>query len=118
MTFVEAITTCLKKYVDFNGRARRSEYWYFALFDFIVSLVVNIIARATGLKFLTALVSLAFLLPGLAVGARRLHDIGYSGLRLLLGLIPIVGEIILIVYFVRDSEPGSNMYGANPKEGY
>ena len=82
-----------------------------------MSAVLAVIGNfADALKFLPGLWSLAILLPGLAVAIRRLHDIGKSGWFVLLALIPIVGSIILIVFYVKDSEPGENKYGPNPKE--
>lgn len=115
MSFTDAVKSCLSQYAGFQGRARRSEYWYFCLFNIILSVVVGIVVAITGLKILSTLVSLALLLPGLAVGARRLHDIGKSGWWLLLSLVPIVGGIILIVWCCKDSDPGMNQYGSNPK---
>lgn len=113
MTFVEAITTCFQKYVDFNGRARRSEYWYFSLFTSLVSAALGVIFGES--SFLVSLFSLATLLPGLGVTWRRLHDIGKSGVWVLINLIPLVGTIIMIVWCCKDSDPGTNQYGTNPK---
>src|SRR5690349_6196014 len=86
MNFVQAVQTCLKKYVDFGGRAGRSEFWWFFLAQFIIMLVCGMISDV-----LYGIAALGLLLPGLAVGARRLHDIGKSGWFLLIGLIPILG---------------------------
>ncbi|MEW9702055.1 DUF805 domain-containing protein [Paenibacillus sp. SI8] len=106
----------LKNYVGFQGRARRKEYWMFVLFNVIVSIVLSIlVAIVKPLSVLSYLYSLAILLPSLAVGARRLHDTGRSGWMLLLGLIPLVGAIILIVFFSQDSQEGENQHGPNPK---
>ena len=121
MNFQTAIQTCLSKYVDFSGRARRSEYWYFALFSFLISFVTLIVDRAIGTDWengglLNSVAGLALLLPSLAVGARRLHDTGRSGWLLLLVLIPLLGVIVLIVFFVQDSK-ADNTYGPNPKTG-
>jgi uncharacterized membrane protein YhaH (DUF805 family) len=99
MTFVESIRTCLTKYVDFNGVASRSEFWWFILFVFIVSIVLNWISPLIG-----GLFGLAMLLPELAAGARRLHDTGKSGWLQLLLLIPIIGIIVLIVFWVQPSK--------------
>jgi uncharacterized membrane protein YhaH (DUF805 family) len=97
------------KYIQYNGRARRKEFWMFALFSFICSLVLNII------PFLGLLYSLAAIVPGTCLGIRRMHDIGKSGWWLLLALIPFVGIIVLIVFYCLDSQPGENQYGPNPK---
>lgn len=115
MNFTEAVKTVFSNYCNFKGRARRSEYWYFFLFNLIVSFVLGIIGNVTGLTFISGIYSLAVLLPGIAVSARRLHDIGKSGWWLLISLVPLVGAILLIVWTVKDSEPGSNQYGDNPK---
>ncbi|EWT02336.1 membrane protein [Intrasporangium oryzae NRRL B-24470] len=116
MSFQDAVRSALTQYVTFSGRARRSEYWFFALFNFLVLMVANFIDRAIGLNSaLYGVVALALLLPGLAVGVRRLHDTNRSGWFLLLGLIPLVGAIVLIVFCVQDSQAGMNQYGPSPK---
>ena len=114
---------CLQHYADFTGRARRSEYWYFVLFNLIISFVIGFtfgviagILDMPALVYLAYLWSLAVFIPSLAVSVRRLHDIGRSGWWLLLSLIPLVGAIILIFWHCTDSQPGANQYGPNPKE--
>jgi uncharacterized membrane protein YhaH (DUF805 family) len=122
MSFQEAIRVCLQqKYVDFNGRARRSEYWFFALFTALVSIVGGILDAIFGLKGFSqgtgpiqGVLQLALLLPSLAVGARRLHDTSRSGWWLLIGLVPLVGWIVLLLFFIQDSQP-ANKYGPSPK---
>ena len=116
MSFTDAVKSVFSQYVGFKGRARRSEYWWFVLFNIIVSVVISLLASLTGWNFLSILYSLAVLLPGLAVAVRRLHDIGKSGWFYLFAFIPLVGAIILRVWFCKDSEPGANAYGPNPKE--
>ena len=106
---------CLKQYVDFSGRASRTEFWMFALFNFLISLVLAIIDVVVGLGFLQPIYALAVLLPALAVSVRRLHDTGRAGWWLLLILLPLIGPIILIVFWVQDSNPGDNGFGPNPK---
>ena len=112
----------LKKYATFSGRAQRAEYWWFYLISTLIIIGLSLIDQATGtldeetgMGLLTTLYSLAILIPSIAVGVRRLHDTGRSGWWLLIGLIPVIGSIVLIVFFVLDSEPGENAYGANPK---
>jgi uncharacterized membrane protein YhaH (DUF805 family) len=105
----------LKKYADFSGRARRKEFWMFALINFIIAIVLSVVDSMIGMPVLGLIYSLGVLLPGLAVGARRLHDIGKSGWWLLIGLVPFIGIIVLIIFFVMDSNPGDNQYGPNPK---
>jgi uncharacterized membrane protein YhaH (DUF805 family) len=113
----------LRNYAQFNGRARRTEYWMFALVNLlflIVAAIIDNVAHTTihgmfyGLFYF--LYGLAVFIPGLAVGVRRLHDVGKSGMWLFIALIPIVGAIWLLVLMVTDSIPGENQYGPNPKE--
>ena len=111
----------LKQYADFKGRARRKEYWMFALFNIIFLIVAitldNILGTAiegVGYGLFYFLYILAVLIPSLAVAVRRLHDVGKSGWMILIGLIPVIGAIWLLVLCVTDSQPGENQYGANP----
>ena len=110
----------LKKYIVFTGRATRTEYWMFALFNVIISIVLSIIGYVVvggnGQSALSSLYSLAVLLPSLGVSVRRLHDTNRSGWWLLISLVPIIGIIVLIVFLVQDSDPGDNRYGPNPKQ--
>lgn len=116
----------MKQYADFNGRARRKEYWMFVLFNAIFTVVAMVIDNVAGLKFspeipygfVYALYGLAALIPSIAVGVRRLHDVGKSGWWYLLGFIPIIGTIWILVLFCTEGTPGSNEYGVNPKENY
>ncbi|MFI9650636.1 DUF805 domain-containing protein [Streptomyces sp. NPDC052040] len=105
----------LKKYVVFNGRARRQEYWMFALFNLIITIVLTVIDAVAGTAIPGALYSLAVLLPALGVTFRRLHDTGKSGWWILISLIPLVGWIILIVFLATEGTPEPNKYGTNPK---
>jgi len=113
--FLDVIT---KKYAEFNGRATRSEYWYFTLFSLIAYIIAGVVdgllAGVTGgLPALSILLMLGFLIPSIAVGVRRLHDIGKSGWWYLLALVPLV-SLVLIAFFVIDSKE-DNQYGPNPK---
>ena len=158
MNFTEAIKTCFQKYATFSGRARRSEYWYFVLFCFVVSIILRFVDKFLfakgiyspvtifgrryfiGLLFIFYLVTM---IPNLAVAFRRLHDIGKSGwfylpvfllsessifinveslmtsdslvISLILGIIVLAYEILILVWLFRDSEPGENQWGPNPK---
>lgn len=105
----------VRNYAGFSGRAQRVEYWYYALVYFLISIALEIVDSLIGFGLLGALFALALLVPSLAVGVRRLHDIGRSGWWLLIGLIPVIGWIVLIVFAVQDSQPGDNEYGPNPK---
>ena len=113
----------LKQYADFNGRARRKEYWMFVLFNTIFSILAMIFDNVFGIAIegigygpIYLLYVLAMMIPSLAVAVRRLHDVGKSGWMILISLIPIIGGIWLLVLFVNDGNPGENEHGANPKE--
>jgi uncharacterized membrane protein YhaH (DUF805 family) len=112
MTFVDSVKTCFAKYVDFNGRASRSEYWWFALCYVLayIALVglVAVIGSAVPLILL-----LGFVLPLIAAMTRRLHDTDRSGWWQLIGFVPLIG-LALIVFAVLEGTPGDNKYGAPP----
>lgn len=113
---IEWYKIVLQKYAEFTGRARRSEYWYFALANFIIAIILGIIQRGVGIiGIISMLYSLAILIPSIAVGVRRLHDTNRSGWWLLLAFIPLVGAIILIIFFVQEGDSTENQYGPNPK---
>ncbi|MDD4028665.1 MAG: DUF805 domain-containing protein [Caldisericia bacterium] len=107
-----------KKFAVFTGRARRSEYWTFVLINAIIGAVLNSIPPKVNGQMYSIwypIFSLIILIPGLAVMVRRLHDTGRSGWNWLWALLPIIGWIVLLVFFVQDSKPGDNEYGPNPK---
>lgn len=107
----------LKKYAVFNGRARRAEYWMFFLFNLIIAFVLGFVEGLVGGPGVIGLLySLAVLIPGIAVSARRLHDTDRSGWWLLIAFVPLIGAIVLLVFMIQDSQSGQNRYGANPKE--
>jgi uncharacterized membrane protein YhaH (DUF805 family) len=112
----------LKKYVVFQGRARRKEYWMFFLFNLLISIGLGIIDAFAGLTIseagvgmLGTLYSLAVLLPAIAVSVRRLHDTDRSGWWCLIAFIPLVGIIVLLIFFLLDGTPGDNRFGPSPK---
>ena len=126
-----------KHYADFSGRARRSEYWGTVLFNVLIQAVLTIILSIVSTILFSSIeingevtfsplffllpdipiyiYGLVWLLPGLAVAVRRLHDIGKSGWNLLWILLPIVGAIMLIYWYCQDSQPEENKWGGNPK---
>lgn len=119
---MEAVKTCFSKYATFDGRARRSEYWYFYLFNFLIMLVLLLLgyfmADMSGFSVITilsSLYSLAIIIPNLAVTCRRLHDTGKSGVWILIGFVPCVGTILLLIFLCTDSVQGDNEYGPSPK---
>lgn len=134
MDFKTAVKSCFSNYVTFSGRASRPEYWWFLLFVFggqVVLAIVESIIFGTGHGEvgqgyagyeahggpLTGLFSLAVLLPFISVGIRRLHDIGKSGWWYLIGLVPLIGTLVLLYFFVQPSQPGSNAFGPEPARG-
>lgn len=104
------------KYATFQGRAHREEFWMFTLIFLLIYIILCIIDYKLNTQYLALIFDLAMIVPGLAVGARRLHDTNRSGWWQLLAIIPIIGWIILIVWCAMDSHAGSNQYGENPKE--
>ncbi len=114
---------CWKKYAVFSGRSRRKEYWMFCLFNFLISFGIGIVSGIIGargalsgaLGIVSIVYSVAAIIPGLAVFCRRMHDTGRSGWWWLIGLVPLVGAIVLLVFLCSDSQPGENKYGPNPK---
>lgn len=112
----------LSHYADFNGRARRKEYWMFVLFNILFAFIAVLLDNLLGITFgelgygpIYITYALIVFIPGLAVSVRRLHDIGKSGWMILISLIPLIGSIWLIVLMATDSVPGDNEYGKNPK---
>lgn len=134
MTFQEAVKTCLSKYVTFSGRASRSEFWFFWLFSVAVMIVAMIldgilgtgfktvnpltgIEQSAGYGYVYLIAALGLLLPSLAVGIRRLHDTNRSGWWYLIALIPLIGGIVLLVWFATKGTTGENQYGPDPLGG-
>ncbi|NTT85638.1 DUF805 domain-containing protein [Tabrizicola fusiformis] len=114
MNMTEAVKSVLSNYANFSGRAIRSEYWWFTLANVIGSVILNGIDMATGVPILSLIWALALLVPGLAVGVRRLHDLDRSGWWLLIVLVPVVGVILLIYWFATRGTVGPNRFGPDP----
>ncbi|KFF19719.1 MULTISPECIES: DUF805 domain-containing protein [Chryseobacterium] len=116
----------LKQYADFTGRARRTEYWMYLLFNTIFVIIATLLDNLLGLKFyqdmpygfIYMVYALATFIPGLAVLVRRLHDVDKSGWWFFISLIPIVGAIWLLILLFTEGTPGTNQYGVNPKENF
>ena len=113
-----------KKYAEFHGRARRKEYWFFLLFNIVISIGLSVVDGVTGtmshmshssMGLLSSMYSLAAFIPGLAVTARRLHDTNRSAWWMLIVLLPIIGWIMFLVFLASDSQTTENQYGACPK---
>ena len=109
MSFVDAIKLCFSKFADFNGRAKRPEFWWFALFCFVVAILLEFVSSYVSWAF-----SLATLVPSIAVGSRRLHDMNKSGWMQLIWLIPILGWIYMIYVLAQPGDAADNQYGATP----
>ncbi len=109
MSFIDAVKSVFSHYADFKGRARRSEYWWFTLFNMIAGAIIGAI-----LPDLSWIWTVIVFLPGLAVCVRRLHDVGKSGWFYLWFLLPLVGWIILLIQLCKDSTE-DNQWGPNPK---
>ena len=125
MTFMESVRTCLKEsYFGFDGRASRSEYWWFALFAVLLGIVTSVLDGFLGtytvtssgkmIGFINSIFLLAILLPSIAVAVRRLHDTDRSGWFYLLIFIPLIGSIILIIFFIQQGTNGRNRFGDDP----
>ena len=106
MTFSESVSTCLKKYAEFDGRAVRSEYWWFTLFCVVVPTVISLASETAG-----AVSFFALLLPQITASTRRLHDVDKSGWMLLVGLIPLVGQLIVLYWCVIPGTATDNEFG-------
>lgn len=117
VSFKEAVERALKEnYYNFSGRASRSEFWWFYLFNIILSAVIGIVFcwSENAMNIATGLVNLALLLPSLGLAVRRLHDIDKSGWWIFISLIPIIGWILLIIWYCKDSQMETNEYGPVP----
>ncbi len=114
MDFVTAVKTCFGKFATFEGRAARSEYWFFTLFLVLGSLVLTTLDIVLGIGVLSTIFSLIILIPSVAVSVRRLHDTDRSGWWYLLFFIPLIGAIVLIIWFCTRGNAGANRFGADP----
>jgi uncharacterized membrane protein YhaH (DUF805 family) len=118
MTFSEAVKSGFDHYAKFDGRAARPAFWWWFLFGILVGIGANIIDLILGTwGVVNGLAGLALLLPNLSVAIRRLHDTDHSGWWVLIGLIPIIGWIVLLIFYLRESDPGENKYGPPPVAG-
>ena len=117
VTFKEAVERAImQNYCNFDGRASRSEYWWYVLFNTLLGFAIGIVFvwSETMMDIVSGVAGLALLLPGLGLAVRRLHDIGKSGWWLLIGLIPLIGAIILLIWYCKESQMQPNEYGPVP----
>lgn len=115
MNMGQAISSGFKRYVDFQGRSTRSEYWWWTLFVFLVNIFATMIDSSSYMNLGIAgiIVALVFLLPGISMSIRRLHDVDRSGWWLLIVLVPIIGVILLVVWACTEGTSGPNRFGAD-----
>jgi uncharacterized membrane protein YhaH (DUF805 family) len=119
MNMIEAVRSVLGKYATFSGRARRAEYWWWTLAYILASIVLSIIdamivGASGGGGILSVIFGLAVLVPSIAVATRRLHDIDRSGWWQLIVLVPLIGAIVLIVWYCKTGTAGPNRFGEDP----
>ena len=113
-----------RKYAQISGRSRRAEYWMFVLVNALVAIGLMVVtgmfgeSPSVGGSVLYLAYTVATIVPGFTVSVRRLHDTGRSGWWMLIGLVPLVGSIVLLVFLAQDSQPGDNEFGANPKSAF
>ncbi len=112
----------VRNFLDFKTRAQRKEYWFYVLFYILFAIVASMIDNffgmanpETGAGPIYMIYALVFLVPTIAVAVRRLHDTGRTGWWLLIAFLPVIGAIVLLVFYCLDSQPGDNKYGPNPK---
>ena len=112
----------LKNWGEFSGRAHRKEYWMFILWHmivyvclFVIDSMFGFVSAEVGIGVLSGVYWLYIIIPGIALGVRRLHDTGRSGLWLLIAFVPLIGAIVILVFALQDSDPDENQYGPNPK---
>ncbi len=113
--FINAYISLFKNYVNFNGRWRRRDFWGATLINMLIALALGFVARMVNLPILTNIYSLVIMIPFIAAGVRRLHDIGKKGICYLFVLIPLIGGILLLVWFCQPGMVGDNEFGPDPK---
>lgn len=111
MKFLDVYVKVLKAFGDFKSRTGRTEFWVFTLVNIVVSILIGALSNSLSMVY-----SLVVLVPGLAVGVRRLHDVGKSGVNLLWVFLPIIGWIYLIILYIKESEPAQNKWGDVPQD--
>ena len=114
MSFSEAVRDGFDNYVNFEGRASRSSFWWWVLFTFIVGVVANILDAAIDATIFSIIVGLGLILPNLSKAIRRLHDTGRTGWWVLIILVPLIGFIVLLIFYLDKSDPAENEYGPPP----
>jgi len=117
MSFSEAVKSGFDHYTKFDGRANKPAFWWWFLFGILVGIGASILDAIIGTTIISIIVALGLLLPNLSVGIRRLHDTNRTGWWILIGLIPIIGFIVLLIFYLQQSDPGDNDYGPPMAEG-
>ena len=118
MGFQEAVKSGFDHYTKFDGRASRPMYWWWVLFAIIAAVVASTIDAIIGTPIISAIVGLGLFLPGLSVAIRRLHDTNRTGWWVLIALIPLIGFIVLLVFYLQEGDAGDNQYGPPPPSSY
>ena len=118
MGFQEAVKSGFDHYTKFDGRASRPMYWWWVLFAIIAAVVASTIDAIIGTPIISAIVGLGLFLPGLSVAIRRLHDTNRTGWWILIALIPLIGFIVLLVFYLQEGDAGDNQYGPPPPSSY
>jgi uncharacterized membrane protein YhaH (DUF805 family) len=117
MGFSDAVRSGFDHYTKFDGRASRPAFWWWTLFALLVGIGASIVDAIIGAQIFTIIASLGLLLPNISVAIRRLHDTDHTGWWILIGLIPLIGFIVLLIFYVQKSDQGDNSYGPPMAEG-
>jgi uncharacterized membrane protein YhaH (DUF805 family) len=117
MGFSEAVRSGFENYATFDGRASRPAFWWWTLFSILAAIAANIVDAIVGIPIFSIVVGLGLFLPNLSVAIRRLHDTGNTGWWVLIGLIPLIGFVVLLIFFLQKGDPGENKYGPPMAEG-
>ena len=117
MSFSEAVKSGFDHYTKFDGRAARPAFWWWFLFTILVAIGANIIDSIIGIPLLSIVISIGLILPNISVAIRRLHDTDRSGWWILIGFVPLIGFIVLLIFYLEKSNPGDNKYGPDPQGG-
>jgi uncharacterized membrane protein YhaH (DUF805 family) len=117
MSFSEAVKSGFDHYTTFDGRASRPAFWWWFLFGILVAIATNIVDAIIGSQIISIIVSLGLILPNISVSIRRLHDTDRTGWWILIALIPLIGIIVLLIFYLQKSDPGDNSYGPPMVEG-
>ncbi len=114
MPLADYYLLAFRRFADFGGRSTRSEFWYFWLSHILAMMFLSSVTALIGLPFIYLIHMLVGIIPSFALTVRRLHDVGLSGLWFLIGFVPVVGTILLLIWYCTESDPGTNAWGPHP----